>query len=1085
MGLSRWLLAHKTVSLPLGAVVVAAAGGGAYVATSTSSPGGIAAPVAVSDTYTDGSATVTWRAPAGTAVTGYRVTLYPTLNDRVPAPSLGANGGMVRVAVGPGTTRYTFSNLLADCHQRYDVSVQTMTAGGESAPVFTPSFRPSGTVVPGQDPPYVVVLVDGILSQAPGFTMNPYAPNTGAVHSYCPESWTPGGPTDSAGTEGEADFATAPNGPWSFFHKWNVGEINGDGTANTSNADQEWESEPKSLTGGGGTNSFTHTFMLDALAATGAIILPFSYHMTSTCDPSTGAYLSGSRSDPTFHFPGYSATDSGGTACQGGVWFWGQMLGAELHSIHNMWPSAKLVVIGHSQGGLVVTKAWQQGFNLNTADPPAQIQAFSLDSPINGSCGTPGCIGPPSYPDYTQRGTYDEGSGGYLGMDASRGNNMHFIGTYGDSPLILGFRAYGTGAETLEHQMPFDYLAHTSDYIEAHCYVEAGPTGGWPQVHSTCPAPDPPDYVSPCPVDFNTVAPWITDTGHFVVKYCPGVIDYVNQEVGLSQATPPPAQPDEVAVLGDSYASGEGSGDWIPPTGDGDFATGAANTCHRSKHAYAVTVLNADIFVACSGATSGDMEQTYRGQTSQVAALPPGAAVKTVVLSAGGDDAGFASVLTDCTSYLGSAHLHHTLHPALTCAQAISAAETGGPGFEGFPAIKTALVGLYDAILGQAAQAHLYVVGYPQLFPPQGFNGCNGITASDQVLLNNADNDLNTLIRGAVHTVNAQTGRVSFVDVTTVTTDHWICGNPWPNAGYINDLQTYILGPVGNLNCRSHDVASWQAQGVGICSKSYHPNQDGTKAIGQRVQDCIKNAATCDPSQQSWSCTAQTFTALLANPNEPEVTPAGTPKCLDGYAVMSFTIPNGQAEPFFFSFTAGQWVLVEGGDAVPTKACAVIPHQVMSAWGYDCSAGTTGAPPSPSGSTSVTPGHGSPAAAVAGLYDTELAGDWTATTGACSYVQPDAQAVCAAAAGGQGRASGTFQIHATVTQGTEALVEVTGSISAPGSPTITNTDPASGMPGSGADFQSVFDDLTNSAATVLSPAPCLEVGGQWYADVGG
>lgn len=230
-----------------------------------------------------------------------------------------------------------------------------------------------------------------------------------------------------------------------------------------------------------------------------------------------------------------------------------------------------------------------------------------------------------------------------------------------------------------------------------------------------------------------------------------------------------------------------------------------------------------------------------------------------------------------------------------------------------------------------------------------------------------------------------------------------------------------------------------------------------------------------------WACTATTFEQVLANPNETEVSPAGQPRCLDGYAEMNFDNPAGQAAPFFFVFSAGKWSLIEGGNAIPTTACTVIPQQVMSAWGYNCSGSATNG----TAGSGVAPGHGSPAAAVAGLLASEVAGDWSASTGACSYVQPDAQSTCAALEGGNPAASGQYQIGATDTQGTEALVEVTGVFSAPGSPTLSNSDPTSGMPGSSADFQTVFDSLVGNADSVLSPEPCIELNGQWYADIGG
>jgi hypothetical protein len=546
----KQILAHKVIIALAAAVIVGGGTTGGVVLVSHAFSG-IASPTLVQEADTNGSATISWTAPITGAVTGYRVSLIPTYTDRVPAPNLGPNGGVVSDLL-PATARaHTFSGLLEDCHQRYEMTVQTVTASGPSPPVTTQSFRPSGHVAQGQAPPYVVVLVDGILSQSPGFTMNPYQPMKDGVQSYCPESWWAAS-NDHADTEEapNADFLHAPSGPWSFFYKWNVGEIDGNGNP-TPGSDPPyglWESEPKTLNGNGLPDSFTHNFMLDALAAHGAVILPFSYHMTTTCDPQTGATLTGSVGSPVFHFPGYSPTDSGTTTCPGGIAFWGEMLGSELNSIHQMWPTSKLVVIGHSQGGLVVTKAWQQGFGLTTSSTPVNIQAFTLDSPINGSCGTPLCIGPPTYPDYNQRGTYDEGSGGYLGMDQSRGNNLHFIGTYGDSPVVLGFQSYGSGSETLEHQMPFWYTSVSSTYIESHCNVEAKAL-----VNPQCPAPSPPDHISRCSVDYNGVAQWIQDTGHFVVKYCPDVINYINGVLGLSESprpspNPVPANPPADAV---------------------------------------------------------------------------------------------------------------------------------------------------------------------------------------------------------------------------------------------------------------------------------------------------------------------------------------------------------------------------------------------------------------------------------------------------------------------------------------------------------------------------------------------------------
>ncbi len=861
MSAVKWLLAHKAVSIPLAAVIAASGSGAAYVAATGSSGAGAMSPTGVVaapgddstnlNSTANGEATIKWSQPTGgPAVTGYLVDISPIYTDRKPAPSLGpTTGGAQQYTLPPSARSFTFKGLYEDCHQRYTMSVTGLSASGPSAAVFTQSFRPSGYVIPGQDPPYVVVLVDGISSVEPKFSMNPYQPSTvGSVQSYCPESW------DSTlnhgnGGETEAALLQPPFGPWSFFHKWSHGEIDNAGNPTTGvkfGPDLLYASEPKLLSGSqanGGQNSFTHSFMLDDIAARGAIILPYSYPLHTLCTQQQTVYaqVTGTTSDPFFNFPGYNQADSNpfpllndvGNDCRGDIPTYAKTLGSELQSIHNMWRSSKLVVIGHSQGGLIVATAWKNSFYFN-ANPP-DVQAFSLDSPINGVCpddiavfGHQVCLGPPSYPDYTERGTFDEGSGGYLGLDQSRGNKMYFVGTYGDSPAvnipagtiinvagIIGnipglnsipgqndafqvldntyyAHSYGTGAPTLEVQMPFEYSTtdppapntYTSTYIEQTCTVQSRAVMNW-----KCPFDKQADYLSNCPVDYNTVPQWITDTGHFVVKYCPGVVNYIDQTLGLSP-------------------------------------------------------------------------------------LP----------------------------------------------------RTASPS------------------------------------PPQ---------------------------------------------------------SPSPSS------------PAG------------------------------------------------------WACTAETFEQILANPNEMEVTPTGAaPKCLDGYAEMDFNDPAGQPVRFFFVFSAGKWSLIEGGEPTLAKPCSVIPHQVMSAWEYDCSSSVASATPSPSGAP-VTQGHGSPAAAIAGLYQSELNSNWSATNGACSYVQPDAQAACVSLEGGNGAATGNFQIHATVTQGNEALVEVTGSITAPGSPAVSNSDPVTGMPGSGSSFPTVFDDLVNSSATIMSPAPCIEVNGQWYADVGG
>src|SRR3954464_13627194 len=93
-------------------------------------------------------------------------------------------------------------------------------------------------------------------------------------------------------------------------------------------------------------------------------------------------------------------------------------------------------------------------------------------------------------------------------------------------------------------------------------------------------------------------------------------------------------------ALGDSYAAGNGAGDYDPASGD----------CHRSPHAYPAVWAAAypsmkSVSYACSGATTGDVFGT--GPTApEVAASLAGAT--EVSLSVGGNDVGFVPTLTNC-----------------------------------------------------------------------------------------------------------------------------------------------------------------------------------------------------------------------------------------------------------------------------------------------------------------------------------------------------------------------------------------------------------------------------------------------------
>ena len=462
----------------------------------------------------NGSVDVTWQPPATGAnlVTGYEITATPFYNDRVPAP----NAGTLQFFLNSPTTLSTdVQGLVEDCHQRYVISVSAQTGTSVGPAATSDSFRPSGIVTASTTgPPYVVILLDGVAELKPGFTLNPYQPTLDNTPSYCPESWN-----SSSSSEQEADFKGARNGPWEFFNKWNFADPPGPftdpslpctDTSGKASPAKCSNSMPRDLS----TETPTHSFMLDAIAAGGAVMLPYSYK---------GATLTGPPSSPTFSFPAYTVCDSTplpvptpptAPSCSGRQSIDNDVgaLQNEINSIHKVWSGTKIVVMGHSQGGLIAWDWWLK----HRAGHPEVVHVFTLDSPINGVCATAICLGPTGYPNYGLRDILDSV---WLKLEAHFGNPVRFIGTQGDTvPLFAFIGGYGpSGTENLQHEL-----------------LVTGSSCAYGSDQSACPAP--PDHVSGCDIDTNSVyanTQWIQDDQHFITKFCPDNVNYFNRVLGL------------------------------------------------------------------------------------------------------------------------------------------------------------------------------------------------------------------------------------------------------------------------------------------------------------------------------------------------------------------------------------------------------------------------------------------------------------------------------------------------------------------------------------------------------------------------
>ncbi|MGH3720512.1 MAG: SGNH/GDSL hydrolase family protein [Pseudonocardiaceae bacterium] len=210
--------------------------------------------------------------------------------------------------------------------------------------------------------------------------------------------------------------------------------------------------------------------------------------------------------------------------------------------------------------------------------------------------------------------------------------------------------------------------------------------------------------------------------------------------------------PVDYAALGDSYASGVGTGVYDPASG----------ACARSPQSYpslwaAEHNPTSFVFAACSGAKTADVLAT------QISALQPGTDLATITI--GGNDAGFAPVLQTCTVATSDR----------TCAAAVDAAEAFARSV-----LPGRLARTYAAIRNASPHARVIVLGYPRLFdlaPVCDDPFVPNLTRRTKI--NRGADVLNSVIQQAV---SRQSG-FSFADVRGRFTGHGVCSaDPWING---------------------------------------------------------------------------------------------------------------------------------------------------------------------------------------------------------------------------------------------------------------------------------------------------------------
>lgn len=200
-------------------------------------------------------------------------------------------------------------------------------------------------------------------------------------------------------------------------------------------------------------------------------------------------------------------------------------------------------------------------------------------------------------------------------------------------------------------------------------------------------------------------------------------------------------------ALGDSYAAGDGAGSYLSDGTD----------CHRSLRGYPGVLAQANGLAlnlqACSGAVVEDVESRQLGALS--------ASTGYVTITVGGNDIGFASVLTTCAGW-----------NTTDCLNAVTEAER-----KITTELPAKLDRVYRQVKAKAPNAKIVATGYPRLFNGRDCHVLTFFNSTEMARLNAGADRLASTIQGAA----ARAG-IGYADVRAPFVGHAVCDStPWIN----------------------------------------------------------------------------------------------------------------------------------------------------------------------------------------------------------------------------------------------------------------------------------------------------------------
>lgn len=227
-------------------------------------------------------------------------------------------------------------------------------------------------------------------------------------------------------------------------------------------------------------------------------------------------------------------------------------------------------------------------------------------------------------------------------------------------------------------------------------------------------------------------------------------------------AAPSQAAGEHYVALGDSFSSGTGT---RAPT-DG---------CYRSPYGYPALIASGQQltldYQACSGATTADVHAAQLGTLTDATAY--------VTMTIGGNDVGFADVITECALPGWMSSCYGEIDRSRTVLR------TEMPG---------RLSTLYGSVRAGAPNATVVVAGYPYLFNGEDCNLATFFSSGEMRELNAGTAELDTLI-------STQSGAAGFtyVDVRAPFLGHAVCDDPeWVNGLSSPVEESYHPNRLGN-----------------------------------------------------------------------------------------------------------------------------------------------------------------------------------------------------------------------------------------------------------------------------------------------